>query len=98
MAEAPASSRSAAHANALPAGRDLLEYRIVSCLGADGFGISYPSRDTILHRDVALKEYFPSDLARRLPDGNVAPLGPATESNFRKGLTRFLVEARTLER
>jgi hypothetical protein len=87
-----------AHPTALPAGRELLEYRIVSVLGEDGFGISYLAQDTILHRDVALKEYFPSDLALRAPDGNVTPVSSGTESNFRKGLNQFLVEARTLAR
>jgi serine/threonine protein kinase len=94
MAEAAGSS----HPNALPTGRELLEYRIGSVLGEDGFGISYRAQDTILHREVAIKEYFPSDLALRAPDGNVAPVGAGTESNFRKGLTQFLVEARTLAR
>ena len=84
------------HPNALPAGSELLEYRILSVLGADGFGISYRAQDTILHREVAIKEYFPSDLALRSPDGTVAPSGAATEANFRKGLNQFLVEASML--
>ena len=45
-----------------------------------------------------IKEYFPSDLARRRRTEDVAPLGAGTEANFRKGLNQFLVEARTLAR
>src|SRR6185436_8505400 len=84
--------------NALPAGRELLEYRIASVLGEDGFGISYRAQDTLLRREVAIKEYFPADLAVRGADGNVAPRDAGTEANFRKGLNQFLVEARALAR
>ena len=98
MAVGAGSNQPNAHPNALPAGRELLEYRIGSILGQDGFGISYRAQDTILRREVAIKEYFPSDLALRAPDGNVAPVGAGTEANFRKGLNQFLVEARTLAR
>jgi serine/threonine protein kinase len=98
MAEGAGSNASNTHPSALPPGRELLEYRIVSVLGDDGFGISYRAQDTILHREVAIKEYFPSDLALRAPGGHVEPTGAGTESNFRKGLNQFLVEARTLAR
>jgi serine/threonine protein kinase len=84
------------HANALPRGTVLLEYRIESVLGADGFGVTYLAHDTVLQRNVAVKEYFPADLAQRGPDGVVAPLGAGTEANYRKGLAQFLVEARAL--
>ena len=85
-------------AQALPAGTLLLEYRIRSVLGADGFGITYLAQDTVLHKNVAIKEYFPADLALRHPDGNVTPTSANTESNYKKGLAQFLVEARTLSR
>src|SRR6185503_7269775 len=84
--------------SALPAETVLLEYRIISALAADGFGITYLARDTVLQRNVVIKEYFPSDLALRGPDGSVAPVGVNTEANFQKGLAQFLVEARTLSR
>jgi len=84
--------------NALPAESLLLEYRVKSVLAADWFGITYLAYDTVLNKNVAIKEYLPSDLARRESDGTVVPLNAETEANFRKGLTQFLVEARTLAR
>ena len=86
----------AAAPHALPAATVLLEYRIESVLGADGFGITYLAHDSVLQRNVAIKEYMPADLAQRVPGGNVAPLDFNTEANYRKGLAQFLVEARTL--
>jgi serine/threonine protein kinase len=85
-------------ANALPPGTVLLEYRITSVISADGFGITYLAHDSVLKKNVVIKEYFPSDLAVRGPDGGVASAGVNTESNFQKGLAQFLVEARTLAR
>lgn len=84
--------------NALPAESVLLEYRIKSVLSADGFGITYLAHDSVLQKNVVIKEYFPSDLARRAPDGVVRPVSDDTEANFEKGLAQFLVEARTLAR
>jgi hypothetical protein len=81
--------------NALPAGSMLLEYRIKSVLSADGFGITYLAHDAVLQKDVVFKEYFPSDLARRAPNGVVTPVSDDTKANFEKGLAQFLVEART---
>src|ERR1700704_3809925 len=84
--------------HALPGETLLLEYRIKSVLRADGFGITYLARDTVLNKEVAIKEYFPSDLALRAPGGRVTPLSVNTESNYKKGLAQFLVEARALAR
>jgi serine/threonine protein kinase len=84
--------------NALPPGTPLLEYRIMSVLGADGFGITYLAHDAVLQKSVVIKEYFPSDLAQRDPRGNAAPARPDTEPNYRKGLAQFLIEARALAR
>src|SRR5262245_5226795 len=84
------------HSNALSVGTVLHEYRIEAVMGADGFGITYRAHDSALQRTVALKEYLPSDLARRGADGNVVALDENTEANYRKGLAQFLVEARAL--
>ena len=73
-------------------------YRIKSVLGADGFGITYLATRPVLQKNVVIKEYFPSDLARRAPDGVVRPVSDDTEANFEKGLAQFVVEARTLAR
>lgn len=82
----------------LPLESLLLEYRIKAVLGSDGFGITYLAQDTVLQKNVAIKEYFPSDLALRAMDGTVVPISRDTDPNYRKGLAQFLVEARALAR
>jgi len=85
------------HPSALPGETLLLEYRVKSTLGADGFGITYLAYDTVLNKSVAIKEYFPFGLVVRAPDGSVIPASDA-EANYQKGLAQFLVEARALAR
>lgn len=82
--------------NALPAGYRLEEYEITRSLGDGGFGITYQGRDTRLDKRVAIKEYFPEQWARRLPDGAVAPMSHRDADDFEWGLQRFLEEAQTL--
>lgn len=82
--------------NALPLQARLQEYRLLQVLGAGGFGITYLAQDTHLDKPVAIKEYLPSELAMRAPDGVVAPLATDKEPGYRWGLDRFLLEARTL--
>lgn len=86
----------AAHRNALPLRSMLHEYRIEQVIGAGGFGITYLASDTHLERQVAVKEYFPSELAVRTADAGVLPSSAQREADFRWGLERFLQEARTL--
>jgi serine/threonine protein kinase len=73
----------------------LMEYRLVSVLGAGGFGITYLARDANLEKDVAIKEYLPSAFAVRSPSG-VMPTNASAEDDYRWGLERFIQEARTL--
>lgn len=82
--------------NALPLQTRLQEYLLLQVLGAGGFGMTYLAQDTNLDKPVAIKEYLPSELAMRAPDGSVAPLASGKESGYRWGLDRFLLEARTL--
>jgi serine/threonine protein kinase len=82
----------------LPAKTMLLEYRIESILGAGGFGVTYLARDTLLEKDVAIKEYLPVDLALRALDGSVVPVNTDAAFNYKSGLDQFLAEARTLAR
>jgi serine/threonine protein kinase len=82
--------------NALAAQTRLHEYLIEQVLGAGGFGITYLARDTNLDKPVAIKEYLPSELAARAPDGAVQALNTEREGDYRWGLDRFLQEARTL--
>ena len=67
-------------------------------LGQGGFGITYLARDTNLDRRVAIKEYLPSDIARRRSDAAARPSTEAHAERYALGLERFLAEARTLAR
>src|SRR5690349_16489070 len=82
--------------NALPIGSSLLEYRLESVLGAGGFGMTYLGWDAHLEKHVAIKEYLPIELAVRALDGSVVPVTTECEHDYKWGLDRFLLEARTL--
>src|SRR5262249_54478107 len=81
---------------ALPIGSRLLGYEIATVLGQGSFGITYHARDPKLARDVALKEYLPTDLALREGDTTVVPRSTEVADDFTWGRERFLEEARTL--
>ncbi len=87
-----------AHRYALPPGHQLGKYRIEEYLGAGAFGITYAAHDERLGRRVAIKEYFPSDLAVRDADDSVAVKTARDEDDYRWGLSRFADEARALAR
>jgi serine/threonine protein kinase len=82
--------------NALPLGSMLMEYRLENVLGVGGFGITYLAHDTLLEKDVAIKEYFPSSSVSRGADKSVTLTGPDMAEEYETGLDRFLKEARTL--
>jgi serine/threonine protein kinase len=64
-----------------------------------GFGITYLGWDLGLHRRVAIKEYFPRDIAGRETDRTtVTPDSTEDAEGFRYGLEQFQTEARTLAR
>ena len=81
---------------ALPAGTVLQEYRVDWTLGIGGFGITYLAVDTNLEMQVAIKEYFPSDLVMRETSGKVRVKQPEDEAAFLEGRDKFLIECRTL--
>jgi serine/threonine protein kinase/uncharacterized protein YraI len=81
---------------ALPIGSRLLGYEIAAVLGQGSFGITYHARDPKLARDVAIKEYLPTDLALREGDTTVVPRSTEVADDFTWGRERFLEEARTL--
>jgi formylglycine-generating enzyme required for sulfatase activity len=81
--------------DALPADSELGRYRLQSVLGQGSFGITYRGRDTTLLRDVAIKEYLPTELAMRR-DESVGVRMPGQERVFNWGSDRFLKEAQAL--
>lgn len=84
---------------ALPIGTRFEQLEVVDLLGSGGFGITYRCRDLHLQADVAVKEYFPNDIAQRRTDNvSVIPSGEDTVDAFETGKERFLNEARTLAR
>src|SRR5262245_52857320 len=82
----------------LPAGTTLRGYELKSILGQGAFGITYRARDLTLGRDVAIKEYLPTNLAVRRGRTTVLPRSPDHAEQFAWGRERFLDEARTLAR
>ncbi|MDB5803868.1 MAG: hypothetical protein JWN73_1190 [Betaproteobacteria bacterium] len=82
---------------ALPPGYLLHEYLIERVLGSGGFGVTYLARDTTLGHQVAIKEYLPNELAARDGEsGAIYPRSKRHNEDYGNGLTRFLLEARTL--
>ncbi len=82
----------------LPNGHELLSYKIESILGAGGFGITYLATDTNLNRAVAIKEYFPEQLACRDDEGNIHASSETESKAFVWGRERFLKEGQILAR
>jgi len=81
---------------ALAPGQTVFEYRIEKMLGGGGFGITYLAQDINLQLPVAIKEYFPGDLAVRSADLSVHVRSGENRGQFQWGLERFLDEARAL--
>jgi len=72
------------------------KYKIGRLLGRGGFGATYLAWDTILQVRVAIKEYFPRQLATRASSGSQVSAAPGAQEGFDIGLQKFLSEARTL--
>lgn len=83
---------------ALQKGEMLNWYRIENILGRGGFGVIYLATDTNLDLQVAIKEYIPTDIARRDNDSTVRPITEEHGDMYRWGLDRFIKEARNLVR
>jgi len=84
--------------NALALGTRMGEFEITGLVGEGGFGIVYLAHDHSLDRTVALKEYMPSDLARRTPGGAVSVKSQRHADTFGTGMRSFVNEARLLAR
>ncbi len=73
------------------------KYLLGKALGQGGFGITYLAWDLNLNLKLAIKEYFPQDLASRAAGhSEVAAYTGAMGGEFDYGLEKFLQEARTL--
>jgi len=83
----------------LPVGQKLNEFVIEAVLGQGAFGITYRAFDSNLQQTVAIKEYFPRELAARDSTQTIHSVGSAEDKDtFKWGLSRFLDEARLLGR
>ena len=83
----------------LPEGTLLRErYRILAVIGEGGFGITYAGRDEVLDTEVAVKEYYPADIATRTVtvSSTVSTWSEEDAEQYEKGRDGFLKEARTL--
>jgi len=85
-------------ANALPRGTRLDEFEITGVLEAGRFSIVYCAYDHALERQVAIKEYLPSDLAGRAHQPQVSIKSPRHAESFQAGMRSFINEARFLAR
>ena len=82
--------------NALASDAVLDGYVITGLIGQGGFGVVYLARDTQTDRTVAIKEYLPTTIAGRMPDGRVAPRSTELIRAYATGLKSFLREANLL--
>ncbi|MGN7614330.1 serine/threonine protein kinase [Magnetococcales bacterium HHB-1] len=80
----------------LPPGTLLQEYHVDQILGQGGFGITYRACDTLLERDVAIKEYMPQSLGARRNHRLTVMQTPGQEDLFQWGMQRFFDEAKIL--
>ncbi|MBC7991907.1 MAG: protein kinase, partial [Rhizobacter sp.] len=84
--------------DALPAGTRLGGYQIIDVLGRGSFGIVYLALDSSLQRQVAIKEYLPTEFAMRCEDQQVW-VQPGVDVNvYAEGKAAFLNEAKLLAR
>ncbi|MCB2261432.1 MAG: protein kinase [Candidatus Thiosymbion ectosymbiont of Robbea hypermnestra] len=81
----------------LPEGSDVGGYDITRTLGFGTFGIVYRAEGHVLKDPVAIKEFFPRDIAHRADTGRVTP-NPEHEEDFAWALGRFVSEAKTLRK
>ena len=84
--------------NALPAGTRFGELEILGTLGVGGFGIVYLARDHSLEREVAIKEYMPSQFAQRDGQSQVSVRSMSMRDTFELGRRSFVNEAKLLAR
>jgi len=84
--------------NALPVGTRFGELEIIGTLGVGGFGIVYLARDHSLEREIAIKEYMPSQFALRDGQSQVSVRSVSMKETFDLGRRSFVNEAKLLAR
>lgn len=62
-------------------------------IGSGGFGITYMAYDTKSEKIVAVKEYFPKNIAARKSNSSVYPIERCNEKIFAEGAEKFYREA-----
>ncbi|HEY8878244.1 MAG TPA: protein kinase, partial [Roseateles sp.] len=93
-----ADSRDDEAINALPVGTRFGELEITGTLGVGGFGIVYLARDHSLEREIAIKEYMPSQFALRDGQSQVSVRSVSMKETFELGRRSFVNEAKLLAR
>jgi serine/threonine protein kinase len=83
---------------ALPPGSRIGEMEILRVVASGGFGIVYLARDHSLDRDVAVKEFMPSELVGRSHGDRVTLHSISNAETFALGLRSFVNEAKLLAR
>src|SRR4051812_46587752 len=72
------------------------KYKVGRLLGRGGFGATYLAWDINLRVRIAIKEFFPRQLASRVPGESRVSAYTGGGDAFRVGLEQFLNEARIL--
>lgn len=81
----------------LPAGFELMNYKIVRKLGSGGFSMTYLATELLSGREVVIKENFPFECTHRNTTNlKVCPAGTERKELFDWALKRFVDEARVL--
>jgi len=80
----------------LHAGTKIGNFTIIDKLGEGGFGITYLAEDPILKRQLAIKEFFPSEMSVRVADGLTIRPRTNQQENYQYGLSQFIEEGRAL--
>lgn len=91
--------KSGSDSSVLPRGTRLAErYVIGGSIGRGGFGITYLAYDTNNGKTVAVKEYFPTALAKRSGALHVIPNSERNAEQFNAGAEKFFDEAELVRR
>lgn len=74
-----------------------VEYIIGMAIGEGGFGITYLAWDIRRQQKVAIKEFYPSDIAGRQRNSHtIRPFSTKENENYNHGLERFMEEGEKL--